>query len=81
MLITNRNVDVTGNCPTNSICTTVNCLLHSTVSIISVTIEVTFLPCNDPISARTQIVIADGIYSVVIDEISMGNHIPLPSPF
>ena len=72
----------TGNCTTNNICTAVNCL-HNTDPIISVTIEVTFLPCNDPISARTRIVvIVDGIDPIVLDEISMGNQdILLPSPF
>ena len=78
-LIANRNVNVTGNCTANNICTAVNCL-HNTDPV---TIEVTFLPCNDPISTRTRIVLAfDGIDPVVLDEISIGNRdIPFPSPF
>ena len=80
-LIANRNVNETGNCTKNSICTAVNCL-HNTDPTISITTEVTFLPCNDPISARTRIVlIVDELDPIVLDEISMGNRdIPFPSP-
>ena len=76
-LIANRNVNVTGNCIANNICTAVNCIDPVT------TIDVTFLPCNDPISAHTRMVLDfNGMDLVVLDEISTGNlDFPFPSPF
>ena len=56
----------TGNCTKNSVCTAVNCNLYND-SMLVITTEVTFSPCND---VRTRI-IQDEL--IVIDEISTGN--------
>ena len=79
-LIANRDVISTGNCTRNNICTAVNCL-HNATSFVIV-IDVIFLPCNDPISVRTRMILmSDGIDPIILDETSMGNQdIPFPAP-
>ena len=79
-LIANRNVNETGNCTRNNICTAVNCIYNQDPSY-SIALDVTFLPCNDPISVHTQIAsIINEIDIILLDEISMGNKdIPFPA--
>ena len=70
----------TGTCTKNNICTAVNCI-NNLDPILSIIIDVTFLPCNDPISVHTRIMaIYDGINFIGLDEISTRNQ-DIPYPF